>query len=59
MPEPGRRPPDSEFSFAGEEPTDPATGRPLPVRQGGRYRGKSPRSGKPDGCADTGRMIRR
>lgn len=59
MPSPGQRPGDSEFGFAGQEPADPATARPLPISQGGRYRGKSPRDGKPDGRADTGRIGRR
>ncbi len=56
---PGKYPGPSEFGFEGTEPVDPRTGRPLPVSQGGRYRGRSPRDGKPDGHADTGRIIAR
>lgn len=59
MSEPGQRPPDSEFGFSGTEPTDPVTGRPLPVSRRGRYRGRSPRDGKLDGRADTGSRVRR
>lgn len=59
MPTPGTRPGDSEFGFAGQEPTDPATGRPMPIRQGGRYRGRSPENGEPDFRADPGTLIKR
>lgn len=58
MPIPGARPGDSEFGFAGQEPTDPATGRPLPIRRGGRYRGHSPEDGEPDDRADPGTIIK-
>lgn len=59
MPSPGQRPGDSELGFAGNEPTDPATGKPMPIAQGGRYRGRSPSDDKPDGRAGPGRRIRR